>query len=335
MVEVPIENIERQYDEEGEEVASYVVEYTIPGYDNRYRTEPIPADEFDQASAKELVATEASPLIAAPEITVTFPSERSETAAATGSGGVSRRWLVLGGVGSGVLGLGGGWLYSQQGADADSTAAIPTVATEEATAGTPTPTDTLRTESTPTESPTATAVPHDSPTASPTPNSGSDQLLSLSFTESFEEGLNGWVVNQRFRTGEDESPDNPTPGDGGHSDRFDGSVRLHVDGGPSTIGVARSTTGIAEGSKLTTTVYVEADGGQPGNISLAIFAPDGDDSPDERTANDGKVTSGEIEITHTVQAEYAEGAEIRVWADVWPGEYTVYVQEITGHRVVA
>lgn len=321
MVEVAIENIDQQYDEEGNEVVSYVVEYTIPQYENRYRTEPIPADEFDQERAKEHVANEASPLIAAPEIEVKFPSETSDTGTAASSdrSGVKRRWIVVGGIGVGVTGIVGGWLVSQQDVNRDSTAAVSTF-----TPG----------ESTPTETSTSTERASEQPTGTATQNSGSNERLSLSFSESFENGLDGWVVNQRYRTGESESPDNPTPGDGGYSDRFDGSVRLHVDGGPSTMGVAHSTTGIEEGAKLSTTVYAEADGGEPGNVSLAIFAPDGDDSPDERTSNDGEVTTGEIEITHPVQEEYAEGAEIRVWADVWPGEFTVYVQRIEGLKVV-
>lgn len=334
MVEVTIENIDQQYDEEGEEVVAYIVEYTIPQYDNLYRTEPIPADEFDQEYAKELVAKEASPLIVAPEIEVKFPSETSDTGTATSSerAGVSRRWVVAGGVGCGILGLVGGWLVAGQNASPDSTAAISTPSAT--TAGTPEPTAPQGTQSSPTDDPATTEPASEQSTATPTQQSGSAELLALSFSESFDDGLNGWVVNQRFRTGENESPENPTPGDGGYSDRFDGSVRLHVDGGPSTIGVAHSTTGISEGSKLSTTVYAEADGTQPGNVSLAIFAPDGDDSPDERSMNDGDVTTGEIEIEHIVQEKYAEGAEIRVWADVWPGEFTVYVQHIGGRQAV-
>ena len=184
-------------------------------------------------------------------------------------------------------------------------------------------------QSSETATPTDTETPNEeTATETETPGSSPSSLLSLPFTETFESGLNGWEVNHRYRTDPAEEPSNPSAGDGGYSDSYGGSVRLHVDGGPSTIGVGRQTTGIPAGTELTTTVQVEDAGSEPGNVSLAIFAPDGDDSPDERTSNNGAVTNGEIEITHTVGEEYAESAEIRVWADVWPGEFTAYVTSI-------
>jgi hypothetical protein len=152
--------------------------------------------------------------------------------------------------------------------------------------------------------------------------------LSFPFTETFQSGLNGWEVNHRYRTDPSEAPSNPSAGDGGYSNKYGGSVRLQVNGGPSTVGVGRQTAGIPAGIALTATVQVEDAESEPGNVSVAIFAPDGDDSPDERTKNDGDVTNGEIEVTHTAQQEYSEGAEIRVWADVWPGAFTAYVTRI-------
>jgi hypothetical protein len=148
--------------------------------------------------------------------------------------------------------------------------------------------------------------------------------LEAPFTETFDSGIGDWTVDQRFRLPEQ----GPNPGDGGYSDQYGGSVRLRVDGGPSTIGVGHPTTGIDAGTTISTTVQIEASGSQPGNISLALFAPDSDDEVDARFTNDGNVTSGEIEINGTVEEDYPEGTEIRVWADVWPGEFTAYVTEI-------
>jgi hypothetical protein len=149
--------------------------------------------------------------------------------------------------------------------------------------------------------------------------------LEPPFTESFDSGIGDWTVDQRFRLPEQGS----NSGDGGYSDEYGGSVRLRVDGGPSTIGVGHPTTRIDRGTTISTTVQVEASGSQPGNISLALFAPDGDDEVDARFTNNGDVTSGEVEISGTVEEDYPEGTEVRVWADVWPGEFTAYVTEIS------
>jgi hypothetical protein len=151
-----------------------------------------------------------------------------------------------------------------------------------------------------------------------------ESQIELPFTEQFEDGLNGWTVDQRYRL-----PRGSNPGDGGYSDKYGGSVRLHVDGGPSTIGVGHETTGIDAGTTITATAEVEARSSQPGNISVAIFAPDGDDSPDARSSNDGDVTSGETAVSLTAEEAYPAGSEIRVWSDVWPGEFSAYVTEIT------
>lgn len=150
------------------------------------------------------------------------------------------------------------------------------------------------------------------------------ELLQLPFTEDFQTGLKGWTVDQRYRL----PTQGPNPGDGGHSDKHGGSVRLSVDGGPSTIGVGRQTSGISADTKLSATIEVENASSEPGNVSIAIFAPNGDDKYEERTSNNGNVSNGTIELTHTVQSDYNSGAEIRVWADVWPGDFDAYVTQI-------
>jgi len=178
-------------------------------------------------------------------------------------------------------------------------------------------------------------------TATPAPQRGTDgqpsgespaDLLSTPFTETFESGLNGWTIDHRYRTDPAEAPSNPSAGEGSYSEKYDGSARLHVAGGPSTLGVGRQTTGLAAGTTLSATVAVEGASSEPGNVSVAVFAPDGDDSPDERTANNGPVSNGPIELTHTVQQAYPRGTEIRVWADVWPGEFTAYVATVRAQQ---
>lgn len=180
-------------------------------------------------------------------------------------------------------------------------------------------------ESTPTPS-------QQQPTTTPPSEDSADGLLSPPFTERFQDGLNGWAISHRYRTDPAEAPSNPSAGEGEHSSKYGGSVRLRVSGGPSTIGVGRQTTGLTAGTTLSATVQVEEANNEPGNVTVAVFAPDGDDSPDERTQNNGDVSNGEIELTHTVEETYPSGTEVRVWADVWPGEFTAYVVAVRAQQ---
>lgn len=155
------------------------------------------------------------------------------------------------------------------------------------------------------------------------------------FDETFDDGLGDWVVNRRFRTGEDRAPANPPAGDGGYSEQYGGSVRLHVDGGPSTIGVARDVSGLDEGTTIATEFTVGADEPQPGFVGIALFEPDGDDMTDTDGyflsaygSGGGRVASGDHRVTGTLPRDYPDGTELRVVADVWPGEFTAYVTRI-------
>jgi hypothetical protein len=156
--------------------------------------------------------------------------------------------------------------------------------------------------------------------------------LSVPFTAEFTDGLDGWHVDQRFRTSDEFVAEwgRPAAGEGGYSDQYDGSVRLRVDGGPSTIGVARNVSGLTAGTEVTVSYHTSASSPQPGKVAVVVYAPDGDDEYESIVArNRGSVESGTHTITGTVSRDYPNGTEVRVVADVWPGEYTIHVDNVS------
>lgn len=165
-----------------------------------------------------------------------------------------------------------------------------------------------------------------------TPNDSTKQELSVPFTATFENGLNGWTVNQRFRSGEDRAPSDPNAGEGGYSSEYGGSVRLHVGGGQSTIGVARTVSGLTQGTEISVSYHVEASSPQPGSIGVALFAPDGDDMTDNDgyyiASNTNEVSPGSNTISASLSRDYPDGTQLRVVADVWPGEFTAFVRQV-------
>jgi surface glycoprotein (TIGR04207 family) len=150
-------------------------------------------------------------------------------------------------------------------------------------------------------------------------------LLSVPFTTTFDNGLEGWTVNQRFRTG-DERAGSPTPGDGGFSAEHGGSVRLHVDGGPSSIGVARNTTGLSEGTQITARYESSTFASEPGNVRLLLYPPGNYNQNEIQIADEGDPDGI---LTGIVPRDLPAGTQIRLTAGVWPGEYTIYVTNIT------
>lgn len=154
---------------------------------------------------------------------------------------------------------------------------------------------------------------------------GESGLLSVPFTTTFDNGLEGWTINQRFRTG-DERAGSPTPGDGGLSAEYSGSVRLHVDGGPSTIGVARNTTGLSEGTQITARYESSTFASEPGNVRLLLYPPGNYNQNEIQIADEGDPDGVLIGI---VPRDLPAGTQARLTADVWPGEYTIYVTNIT------
>lgn len=165
-----------------------------------------------------------------------------------------------------------------------------------------------------------------------TPSESTTQRLSVPFTATFENGLDGWTVNQRFRSGEDRAPSDPNAGEGGYSSEYGGSVRLHVGGGQSTIGVARTVSGLTQGAEVSVSYHVEASSPQPGGVGVALFAPDGDDMTDNDgyyvASNTNEVSPGSNTISASLSRDYPDGTEVRVVADVWPGEFTAFVRQI-------
>ena len=154
---------------------------------------------------------------------------------------------------------------------------------------------------------------------------GRPELTSIPFETTFDGGLDGWTVDQRFRTG-DLRDGSPTAGDGGFSSEYGGSVRLHVDGGPSSIGVARNTTGLPNGTRITARYESSTFTSEPGTIRLLLYPPGNYNQNEIQIAAEG---DSDGVLSGIVPRDLPAGTQIRVTAAVWPGEYTTYVTNVT------
>jgi hypothetical protein len=76
MSTVQIVEIHEQYDDDGGEPVSYIVEYTIPDYSGTFRTDSIPATEYDEATAKEQVRNEVPDFGTTAGVSVEFAEEK-------------------------------------------------------------------------------------------------------------------------------------------------------------------------------------------------------------------------------------------------------------------
>jgi hypothetical protein len=151
--------------------------------------------------------------------------------------------------------------------------------------------------------------------------------LPVPFSEPFDGGLDGWTVDTRFRTGDRFGT--PTPGDGGWSDAHGGSVRLHPDGGPSNVGVARNTTGLREGTRVVAHYESDSFEGQPGTARLLLYPPGEYNENEIQIDSDSGRGENNGTLVGTVPRDLPPGTQVRVTAGVWPGEYTLYVTNVS------
>lgn len=100
MADVEITAVIEESDGDDDDVTSYIAEYTISGYSNTFRTDPIPADEYDEEALRERVRSGASTLVTDEGIRVYLPDETP-----TDSEGFDRRQALAYG---GALLVGGG-----------------------------------------------------------------------------------------------------------------------------------------------------------------------------------------------------------------------------------
>ncbi|MFC6973784.1 hypothetical protein ACFQL1_02375 [Halomicroarcula sp. GCM10025709] len=203
-------------------------------------------------------------------------------------------------------------------------------ATDASTAAEATPTGTREPDSATTETATPSPAPETLPANVETPP------VSVPFTASFPDGLGEWVVNTRFRTGNTKEPGagefpqyQLVEGDGGHSAEYDGSVRLHVDGRPGAVGVARTVDGLTAGTRVR--AAWESPDFQPdrGQVRLVLFPPG------RGNANQNQIATSKAPgepMTATLSRDYPPGTELRFVLGVWPGKHTAYVTEISARR---
>lgn len=157
----------------------------------------------------------------------------------------------------------------------------------------------------------------DTPTSSPTPDSERVQ-----FIEEFESGLNGWRIGLPSGIGP-----RVTQGEGEWTQKYGGSVRLHVDGGPNHIGVRQRVGALENGTRISAQYKSPNLDGEPGSPRILLHLPDSD----ETISIDKDPGRGEHDgvLTGTVPRDLPAGTELEIRLGVWPGEITAYVTNVT------
>jgi len=195
-----------------------------------------------------------------------------------------------------------------------------------------TPSRTNRDRGTATAHP-GTATPSPSPAPEALPTNVETPPLSVPFTASFSDGLGEWVVDTRFRTGNTKEPGagefpqyRLVEGEGGQAEEHGGSVRLHVDGGPSAVGLARTVDGLTAGTRVRAAWESPDFQSDRGQVRLVLFPPG------RGNANQTQIATSESPgepMTATLSRDYPPGTELRFVLGVWPGEHTAYVTAIS------
>ncbi|MFB6192162.1 MAG: hypothetical protein ABEI11_02440, partial [Haloarculaceae archaeon] len=154
----------------------------------------------------------------------------------------------------------------------------------------------------------------------------SDDLQDAPFTQEFEDGLAGWTVdlNESWAS-------RANPGTGSWSSRYDGSVRLHVDGGPNHIGLYRQVGPLEEDTRIVAHYESPNLEGEPGGPRLLLHYPDGSTTTIDRDWGGGGSHASEHNgtLVGTVPDEVPEGTYLEFRLGVWPGEITTYVENVS------
>jgi hypothetical protein len=163
---------------------------------------------------------------------------------------------------------------------------------------------------------------------------------SLPINQDFEDGLGEWDINQRYRTSDEfvSRFGPPEKGSGEYSENYGGSVRLSVDGAPSTIGVARNVSGLEAGTEISVTYHMSLDSPPYGKVGVALYAPNSSNqfgtlcgrcNQDTFVAKEGNLEDGTNTISGTLKQDYPSNTEVRVLGDGWPIDFSIYVDNIT------
>lgn len=327
MSTVRIIRIHEQYDGDGngDDPESYILEYTIPDYSGTFRTEPIPAEEYDEETAKERVRAEVPNFGATTDVNIEIVEGEDPE-----QGFMSRRRtlayssVLFAGLG-GTLATIGGYIHPFSDGT-QSPDPVPRNSTGTPTA-TPEPTETptpqvaddegfvpdTETDRTPTPQ---------SNTATQTPQPSATDIPSGSVLFDFTDDAMGWSFGKRV-------DERSSAGEGQWAEKYDGSLRLHVDGAPSAIQTWRGFDSLAEGQEITVEYGPERFAYAEAGIHLRLVTSDGNriglDSDNDMEGG-GREQDGTL--TGTVPRDLAD-ADIEIHLVIWPGETTVWIQSVS------
>ena len=141
----------------------------------------------------------------------------------------------------------------------------------------------------------------------------------LSYT--FENGPEGWTFGKR-------GDERASEGTGSWSGQHDGSLRLHVDGAPEAIMAWKEVGPLSAGTTITANYTPSRFEYAAATLRLSAVIPgegtvvsDRDSDNGENPEQDGNL---QIEIPRDLPAE----AQLEFKLVIWPGETTVYIQDV-------
>ncbi|PSQ04799.1 hypothetical protein BRC92_03795 [Halobacteriales archaeon QS_4_69_31] len=146
------------------------------------------------------------------------------------------------------------------------------------------------------------------------------------FHNTFDNGLEGWEIGQRKNS-------DPTKGSGEWSSEYGGSIKLHVDGAPSTIQTWRSVDSLEKEDEITVQYSPSRFAYNEAGLKLFVITPEDEwVKLDEDNDQEGGNYEQDGTLKGTVSNNYPDGAEIGIHLVIWPGETTVWVEEVKAVR---
>ncbi|WP_193492579.1 hypothetical protein [Haloferax gibbonsii] len=159
-----------------------------------------------------------------------------------------------------------------------------------------------------------------SSSSSPTPSQNSN---TSGETFTFEDGLNGWSFRKR-------ADSRASKGSGTWASRFNGSLKLAVDGAPETIQAYREIGPLDEGTQVSAQYSPERFEYSAAGVSLFLVTPDGEqitletDSGNEQGGNEQ-----DGQLSGSVPRDLPEGTEVEIKLVIWPGSTTIWVRKVS------
>lgn len=146
--------------------------------------------------------------------------------------------------------------------------------------------------------------------------------IATGFSTSFSNSLDGWQLSGEKFTGERTG----TESSASHSDKYEGSVKVHVEGAPGGMDLYKVVENpIPKGTEIRVKYRPSTGSWSAGGPALKLRYPD---SKNIQLENENEKTTKDGRLTGKVPKKLPEGGTILIDNNVWPGEYTIYFTEV-------